>query len=702
LKVRYLSIRWRIALAWAVPTLGLLVYMIAAVVGYQRDEQGSERVKELVRTATATNALVHALQIERGTSGALLGSGTAEFHDALNARRSESDQARTALAQAVAGLSLQNVDPDLRRQIHQAGMKVDALATVRQAVTARGITPLAVVDAYGDAVADLIYVANHMLVMCASDLQVARRMGAYADLMQAKELAGLERGIGAIGFATGRFDVAMRSRLLALRTQQDSYFGGGKWFAMTETMAQFDTAWTASDAAMLATYRRIAQTGIRVGSAGAVSAQSWLALTSKRINAMRDAEKSLTQGLITLADEAKQAAQRATRLVALLGLAALVLTLWMAQRLARDIVLPLRSITRAMDTLAKGEAQVDLDIVDRVDEIGEMLQAMAVFRENLARVMQGEAARASSAVLLKTASYQRALLDNFPFEVWLKDIDGVYLAANRVAATALGLSSVKDVVGKTSAELCTAPIAAREFEDDQRVMASRQTQVVERHEVDASAGRDRWVETYKTPIVDDSGNLLGTVGFSRDITERKRAHDEILQLALYDALTKLPNRRLLQERLSLAVMQGRRDRAHLALIFVDLDKFKPVNDTLGHAVGDLLLTEVGQRLHQCVREADTVARVGGDEFVVLLTGISEVRDVLHIAEKIRESLNLPFDLAGGHRVSISSSSGVAIFPQHGADETALAANADRAMYQAKRQGRNRVVVFDPDRDSAPP
>ncbi len=197
-------------------------------------------------------------------------------------------------------------------------------------------------------------------------------------------------------------------------------------------------------------------------------------------------------------------------------------------------------------------------------------------------------------------------------------------------------------------------------------------------------------------MLDDQGTVLGSVGFSRDISDRKQAQEEVRQLALYDALTKLPNRRLLHERLALAILQARRDRRRLALAFIDLDGFKPVNDRFGHAVGDLLLQAVARRMQECVREADTVARIGGDEFVVLLSQIDHPDDGLAVAEKIRHSLNQPFELDGGSVVSISSSSGVAVFPEHGVDEESLTASADLAMYQAKAQGRNRVLLFSPE------
>jgi diguanylate cyclase (GGDEF)-like protein len=183
-----------------------------------------------------------------------------------------------------------------------------------------------------------------------------------------------------------------------------------------------------------------------------------------------------------------------------------------------------------------------------------------------------------------------------------------------------------------------------------------------------------------------------------DITLRKAAEDEVKRQALFDPLTQLPNRRLLTDRIHQALNHAKRDGGQLALIFVDLDKFKPVNDRLGHAAGDQLLQAVAHRLRICVRESDTVARVGGDEFVVLVNTVQQTSDATFVAEKIHASLRQPFDLPQGQSVQISSSIGVALYPEHGLDEVSLSHHADVAMYAAKAGGRDQYLVYEPTLD----
>lgn len=198
-------------------------------------------------------------------------------------------------------------------------------------------------------------------------------------------------------------------------------------------------------------------------------------------------------------------------------------------------------------------------------------------------------------------------------------------------------------------------------------------------------------------LVNDVNRLLGVVEDTLNEEREQRVLIEQLQqkyqhLAHHDLLTGLPNRSLFTDRLQQMLVHAKRDTLHCALIFLDLDRFKPINDTLGHDIGDRVLKEVARRLHTAVRESDTVARIGGDEFVVLLPVIEDKIDARTVAEKILHVLEQPFKI-GGHTLQIGSSIGIAVYPEHGADEINLVKNADTAMYQAKENGRNQVRMY---------
>ncbi len=188
------------------------------------------------------------------------------------------------------------------------------------------------------------------------------------------------------------------------------------------------------------------------------------------------------------------------------------------------------------------------------------------------------------------------------------------------------------------------------------------------------------------------GDITNYVSAFSDISERKATEQRIQHLAHFDPLTDLPNRALFNDRLQQAIATCRRNRSRLAVLFVDLDKFKPVNDNLGHGIGDLLLKEVAYRMMDNIRESDTAARVGGDEFVILLSGLETESDAKMVAEKILSAIREPY-LLDGHTIQISASIGIAVYPNHGHTDHVLLAHADEAMYHAKRGGGSAIASY---------
>jgi diguanylate cyclase (GGDEF)-like protein/PAS domain S-box-containing protein len=207
----------------------------------------------------------------------------------------------------------------------------------------------------------------------------------------------------------------------------------------------------------------------------------------------------------------------------------------------------------------------------------------------------------------------------------------------------------------------------------------------------------RVVERFSKPQMLD-GKPVGRVWSFHDITERKRAEEKLRYMAHHDPLTLLPNRTLLHDRLSQMLIQAQRTGKLVALLFIDLDRFKAINDSLGHAVGDELLKAVATRLTGCVRESDTVARWGGDEFTIILTNIKEPLGAAKISEKILEALSRPFIL--GPELYVTASIGITLYPSDGEDANSLFRNADAAMYRAKEHGKNRYDFYTAEMNSA--
>ena len=207
------------------------------------------------------------------------------------------------------------------------------------------------------------------------------------------------------------------------------------------------------------------------------------------------------------------------------------------------------------------------------------------------------------------------------------------------------------------------------------VTIGRRTLLLNARQIERKAGKERMI-------------LLAI----EDITERKKYEEKIQQMAFYDSLTGLPNRKLFSDRLGIVLAQAKRNKKKVGIVMLDLDNFKDVNDTLGHDVGDILLKAVAERLSGTLRKSDTVARFGGDEFVLIFPDMKVIEEAIQVVQKIIDRFNKPF-LIDTHQLVVTTSIGIAVYPNDGMDEEILMKNADIAMYQAKQAGRARYQLY---------
>ncbi|MFV9568044.1 EAL domain-containing protein [Thermoanaerobacter mathranii] len=206
-------------------------------------------------------------------------------------------------------------------------------------------------------------------------------------------------------------------------------------------------------------------------------------------------------------------------------------------------------------------------------------------------------------------------------------------------------------------------------------------------------GRYIWVLSRGKALWNEEGRAIRMAGSHTDITERKQMESKLKHMAFYDPLTDLPRREVFMDRLKIAMANAKRNGKKLAVFFLDLDNFKTINDSLGHHIGDRLLKKIAKKLKACLRESDTVSRVGGDEFVILLPDIIDIEDTNKVANRILELFNQPIKF-NNHELYVTISIGIAIYPDHGKNEKAIVKNADIAMYRAKRDGKNGFQYFD--------
>ncbi len=321
------------------------------------------------------------------------------------------------------------------------------------------------------------------------------------------------------------------------------------------------------------------------------------------------------------------------------------------------------------------------------------LLASYIFRTNRRLAASLASQKLVQQALSESQQLYQSILHASPDAVVVSDLQCIIRHVSPVAVSMMGGATENQLLGRNIAEF-RDPAEAQRAIANITAMFEGVYNGAEGYRLIRLDGSLLDTEINAEIVRDGQGQPSGLIFVVRDVSERKKTEEHIRHMAQHDPLTGLPNRALFSDRLQRSIANAVRDKTGLALMFIDLDKFKPVNDTYGHGVGDLLLQDVAQRMLQCLRDSDTVARIGGDEFVVLLRGSSAIPETLAVAEKIRKGLERPF-LIDGHVLQISGSIGVARFPEHGQDDITLAKNADLAMYRAKELGRNQICLCDP-------
>ena len=368
-------------------------------------------------------------------------------------------------------------------------------------------------------------------------------------------------------------------------------------------------------------------------------------------------------------------------------------------------------LNKAIDKITPGQQQVILDAWIKqkfaaktdytlaYEVAAAALFLLAIFAFWNRRLSQEVDLRVATEKELKSAeevlriSHQRLLLhrEQTPLAVieWNTNFEFVYW--NKAAEKIFGFTK-EEVLGHHAAEKILAESARDAVSAIWEDLLANKGGERSTNENITKDGRTILCEWYNTPLVDQNGKVIGVASLVDDITERKQSEEMIWKQANFDTLTGLPNRNMFHDRLEHELIKSNRSSLPLALLLIDLDEFKEVNDTLGHDVGDQLLKEAGHRITTCVRESDTVARLGGDEFMIILSEIHEKNKVDDIAEKIIERLAEEYHL-GNEVIHASGSIGITLYPSDASDIDSLIKNADQAMYAAKKKGRNCFSYF---------
>ncbi len=358
---------------------------------------------------------------------------------------------------------------------------------------------------------------------------------------------------------------------------------------------------------------------------------------------------------------------------------------WLSWLMAGRIAGPIRRISLEAEKVAAGELSYDVPLHGSDNEVGHLSQAIHDMVENLTReIKQRREAEAGMRLAAK-------VFEQNSEAIVVTDADNRIVMVNRAFSEITGYP-VDDVIGQNP-----------------RFMASGRQQVQfyrsmwkELLEKDSWRGEiwnkrkdgDVFPELLTISVVrNEQGEITNYIGVFIDITERKREEERIIRLANFDTLSGLPNRNLLMDRIEQGVAQAERHGSKMAMLFIDLDHFKHINDSLGHDIGDELLKRVAERLKLCLRRTDTLARQGGDEFIALVTDIGSEAEAGFVAEKMIASCETAFEI-NGHHLHVTPSIGISMCPDDGDTQVQLMRNADLAMYRAKDSGRNRFAFYE--------
>ncbi len=299
--------------------------------------------------------------------------------------------------------------------------------------------------------------------------------------------------------------------------------------------------------------------------------------------------------------------------------------------------------------------------------------------------------RRTEAALRESEEQFRQLANNIPQAFWIADVGQ--------RQTLYVSPAAESMIGRSLQEIHASRrvlVNAVHRDDRRRVYEARKATAAGGYDVTYRVvrpdGTIRWVHDRAFPVCDEAGRVYRIAGIAEDVTERRLAEERLLQLAHYDALTSLPNRVLFYDRLRQALAQARRNQWTVGVMFIDVDRFKNVNDTLGHAVGDRLLQQLSERLTGSVRTGDTVGRLGGDEFAIVLSSLSSPQDANLVAQKLMASFNEPFKIEDSE-IYLTASIGITLYPDDSTEQDTLIRNADVAMYRAKELGRNNCQFY---------
>ena len=690
--MKRLGLSEQLLLLSGLPLLALLVFaglLAARTFEVWRNVQQTVAVERLINAAEEYSKAVPAEAI---LSLGAQDTGSARLKALIPAARARVDRVVTDLRyqSEVVGLA----DPMALKSLNGA-LSVD-LNGNRARVDSGHQTLTDILATMRPATMDAIELIGRLAVL-STDAEVSRLMLAYNVALSMNDALLVERNVRPIAGLDGKLMPGLVAAEATGVAQQDllaQQFGRLAPPAVLPSWHRFLADASADRVAILR--RDVLGLGGKFDASGL---ERWTDVTQARLSAMAPVLAISSTTLREAVKELDAAAATALGSYAALVVVSFSLVMTLVWSTRRELAERIRHLSGSMRRLASGDLETAIPAGGPADELGEMAHTLASFKNSLVeRDRLAAAQRVAAEALLDEKERLRVTLHAISDGVIVTGFDGRVTMMNEAAETLTGWrladalhTSIDSVLTLTLPSIAAGSdrhgAGGASYPADAEGDCTLVRPDGAKLAIDASAAR----------ILGQDGDLIGSITVLHDVTDSRLLLNRIRQLAHFDALTGLPNRALFQDRLGQTILHAERHGGQCALLFLDMDRFKQVNDTLGHAIGDMLLREVANQLNQTVRTNDIVARLGGDEFVIILSDLTDVSGATQVAGKILRSVS-GIERIAGHEIDVSFSIGIALYPHDAPDSDGLLMRADAAMYQAKEAGRNAYALFDPEMD----
>lgn len=610
------------------PVLGIVVFSFISISQALKTVKQSESVTEIIKLTFINNALVHEIQKERGMSNVFFYSKGQRFSNELLTQRKASD---------LVFFQRENYLDKLEESQHQGDEQVElkgieSLAEVRANVDKFSTTSASIISYYSKLNTQLINTIFSATAL-SQNANINNLLHAYYNLVISKEFAGIERALLADISSVDGFSQAKISATSQIRAKEEVHL------ALFYKLANKDLKLFYQQAMRHESIEKMLK--LRSEHLNDITSESWFHDASQRINQLQRVEKEITDSLLQKLNKLTSQGQRQLIFSSAYGFLSISLTMLL--------------FIRILVQLAE-ERKYKQQLIKQKEELNQF----------------------------------KVIVDNTLNSVVITDPQGVIEYVNKRFTEISGYAA-KTVIGdkpKLWSSEETAPEVYAQLHKTLKDGDYWQGELKNKHR----SGRMYWARTTMFPVKSSQNRIIKFICVQEDITQQKHDKETIEHLVNHDPLTGLPSLRLGKDRLEQAILAAQRHNLSAAVMFIDLDGFKEINDDFGHAAGDKVLIEVGRRIVNELRQTDTVARIGGDEFIVIMTNIKQAKAISQVAVKIINSVNnaIPYQ---GIPLCVTASIGIAKYPLHGTTSAELMKNADKAMYSIKESGKNNYAIY---------